>query len=98
MSKKKFTKSLLAQAIAAKNGSITPDQALAVLNTMDDIIAAELKNQDVYLDNIGTFSRVIRKATHKNVIVGEGKREVREIPEHVSVKLRPSKTLIDRVQ
>lgn len=95
---KKFTKKAFAAAIAKRCPDLTEDLALTALNAMDDIIAEELKNAPVYLDNIGTFKRVEVKATRKNIIVGKGQHEVRDIPAHVKVRLTPSKTLIKRAQ
>lgn len=93
---KKITKKTLA-AMIGNRGNIHKDYALIVLNDLDDILAEEMKGNQagVYLDNIGTFKRVVKPATRKYIPF---KGETVDIPERVTVKVKPSKTLIERIQ
>jgi nucleoid DNA-binding protein len=93
---KKITKKTLA-AMIGNRGNISKDYAIIVLNDLDDILAEEMKENEagVYLDNIGTFKRVVKPATRKFIPF---KGETVDIPERVTVKVKPSKTLIERVQ
>lgn len=92
---KKITKVALAQSLHEKTG-LPSTTALDVLNAIDDIIAAEMKKGGkVYLDNIGTFERVEKPATRK---FSPTKGEIIDIPARVVVKLKASKTLVDRVK
>ncbi len=92
---KKITKVALAQLLHEKTGHPSTT-ALEVLNAIDDIIAAEMKKGGkVYLDNIGTFERVEKPATRK---FSPTKGEIIDIPARVVVKLKASKTLVDRVK
>jgi nucleoid DNA-binding protein len=92
---KKVLKAELAKRIAEKTFQ-HPEGVLAVLNALDDVIADELKGEKpVYIDNIGTFKRVLKPATRKYI---PSKGESVDIPERVVVKLVASKTLVQRVQ
>ena len=93
---KKITKKTLA-AMIGNRGNINKDYALIVLNDLDDILAEEMKGNEagVYLDNIGTFKRVVKPATRKYIPL---KGETMDIPKRVTVKVKPSKTLIERIQ
>ncbi len=92
---KKILKAELAKRIAEKT-FMPKESVLAVLNTLDDIIAEEVKqDKPVYIDNIGTFKRVLKPATRKYI---PSKGESVDIPERVVVKLVASKTLVQRVQ
>lgn len=92
---KKILKAELAKSIAVKTFQ-HPEGVLAILNALDDIIAEELKSgEKVYLDNIGTFERVEKPATRK---FSPTKGEIIVIPARVVVKLKASKTLVDRVK
>lgn len=92
----KINKKTLA-AMIANRGNIHKDYALIVLNDLDDVLADEMKSNSagVYLDNIGTFRRVVKPATRKFIPM---KGETMNIPERVTVKVKPSKTLLERVQ
>lgn len=93
---KKITKAVLAKRLADAVG-IHKDFALDYMNALDDIIADEVKNHPagVYVDNLGTFKRVLKPATQKFV---PSKGAMVEIPERITVKFRASKTFIERVQ
>lgn len=93
---KKITKKTLA-AMIGNRGNIHKDYAMIVLNDLDDILAEEMKANEagVYLDNIGTFKRVLKPATRKYI---PSKGENVEVPARITVKVKPSKTLIERIQ
>lgn len=92
---KKVTKKALA-AMIGNQGNISKEYALIVLNDLDDVLAELVRTNEpgVYIDNIGTFKRVEKKATNK-FIPALGK--VVEVPARVTVKMKPSQTLIERV-
>lgn len=93
---RKITKKALADMIAGR-GEVSKADALTVLNTIDDILAEEMKANEagVYLDNIGTFKRVLKPATRK---YNPFKGETVDVPARIAVRLKASKTLIERVQ
>lgn len=92
---RKITKNMLANRMAKAVG-IHKDFAVDYLNALDDILADEVKNHPagVYIDNIGTFKRVVKPATRKFV---PSKGEMVDVPERIAVKYKPSKTFIERI-
>jgi nucleoid DNA-binding protein len=96
VSMKKINKKALA-ALIAQRGNIHKDYALIVLNDLDEVIAEQVKENEggVNIDNIGTFRRVVKPATRRYI---PSKGTEVDIPERVTVKLRVSKTLVQRVQ